>query len=185
VSAWAQDGDWTEWMRAAISGDAAAYRRFLVSVTPPLRAMARHRCRLAGISEVDAEDIVQEVLLTIHLKRGTWDQSRPIGPWIAAIIRNKLIDATRRRGRYVVSPIEDVIDTLGVEDHADSVSDGEIDALLAQLTVRQREIVKSISIYGSSVRETADRLHMTEGSVRVALHRALKTLAALYRDKSW
>jgi RNA polymerase sigma-70 factor (ECF subfamily) len=183
VSGWAQEGDWTAWMRAAISGDAGAYRRFLVSVTPHLRAMARHRCRVAGASEGDAEDIVQEVLLTIHLKRGTWDQSRPIGPWIAAIVRSKLIDALRRRGRHVIAPIEDVIDTLGVEDHADSVSHGEIDALLAQLKVRQREIVKSIAINGRSARETADQLHMSEGAVRVALHRALKTLVALYRER--
>jgi RNA polymerase sigma-70 factor (ECF subfamily) len=171
-------------MRAAISGDAAAYRRFLVSVTPHLRAMARHRCRVAGASEGDAEDIVQEVLLTIHLKRGTWDQSRPIGPWIAAIVRNKLIDALRRRGRHVTVPIDDVIDTLRAEDHAEPAPHSEIDPLLAKLKVQQREIVKSISIYGSSVRETADRLHMTEGAVRVALHRALKALAVLYRDKS-
>jgi RNA polymerase sigma factor (sigma-70 family) len=184
VSGWAREGDWTAWMRAAISGDAGAYRRFLLSVTPHLRAMARHRCRVAGASEGEAEDIAQEVLLAIHLKRGTWDQSRPIGPWIAAIIRNKLIDALRRRGRHVVVPIEDVIETLGAEDQGDSVSPSEIDGLLGQLKVQQREIVKSISMNGSSVRETADRLHMTEGAVRVALHRALKTLAALYRSQT-
>jgi RNA polymerase sigma factor (sigma-70 family) len=184
VNGWAREGDWTAWMRAAMSGDAGAYRRFLVAVTPHLRAMARHRCRVAGVSGGDAEDIVQEVLLAIHLKRGTWDQSRPIGPWIAAIVRNKLVDALRRRGRHVTVPIEDVIDTLGAEEDADGASPGEIDGLLGQLKLRQREIVKSISINGSSVRETADRLHMTEGAVRVALHRALKTLAALYRGEA-
>jgi RNA polymerase sigma-70 factor (ECF subfamily) len=184
VNGWAWEGDWTAWMRAAISGDAAAYRRFLVAVTPHLRAMARHRCRMAGASEGDVEDIVQEVLLAIHLKRGTWDQSRPIGPWIAAIVRHKLVDALRRRGRHVTVPIDEVIDTLGAEDHADGASPAEIDRLLAQLKIRQREIVKSISINGSSVRETADRLHMSEGAVRVALHRALKTLAALYRGQA-
>jgi RNA polymerase sigma-70 factor (ECF subfamily) len=172
-------------MQAAISGDADAYRRFLVAVTPHLRAMARRRCRLVNAADGDAEDIVQEALLAIHLKRGTWDPSRPIGPWIAAIVRNKLIDALRRRGRHVTVPIDDVIDTLGAEDESGQVSgdaaSGEIDGLLAQLKVQQREIVKSISIDGSSVRETADRLKMTEGAVRVALHRALKTLAALYR----
>jgi RNA polymerase sigma-70 factor (ECF subfamily) len=173
-------------MRAAMAGDADAYRRFLVAVTPHLRAMARHRCRVAG-ADGDAEDIVQEVLLAIHLKRGTWDQSRPIGPWIAAIVRNKLIDMLRRRGRHAAVPIDDVIDTLGAEDGADGVdgvSLGEIDGLLCQLKMQQREIVKSISINGSSVRETADRLKMTEGAVRVALHRALKTLAALYQRQA-
>jgi RNA polymerase sigma factor (sigma-70 family) len=184
VSGWAREKDWSAWMRAAISGDAAAYRQFLVAVTPHLRAVARHRCRGVGASEGDAEDIVQEALLAVHLKRGTWDQSRPIGPWIAAIVHNKLIDSLRRRGRHVTVPIEDVIETLGAEDHADGTTYGEIDRLLAQLKVRQREIVKSISINGSSVRETADRLHMTEGAVRVTLHRALKTLAALYRGQT-
>lgn len=184
MSGWAREGEWTAWMRAAISGDAGAYRQFLVGVTPHLRALARHRCRTVGASEGDAEDIVQEALLAIHLKRGTWDQARPIGPWIAAIVHNKLIDSLRRRGRHVTVPIEDVIETLGVEDHADGATQGEIDGLLGQLKVRQREIVKSISVNGSSVRETADRLHMTEGAVRVALHRALKTLAALYRGET-
>jgi RNA polymerase sigma factor (sigma-70 family) len=184
VSGWAREADWTAWMRAAMSGDAGAYRQFLVSVTPHLRAMARHRCRAVGASEGDAEDIVQEALLAIHLKRGTWDQSRPIGPWIAAIVHNKLVDSLRRRGRHVTVPIEDVIETLGAEDHAGDATPGEIDGLLGQLKLRQREIVKSISINGSSVRETADRLRMTEGAVRVALHRALKTLAALYRGQT-
>lgn len=179
-----REGDWTTWMQAAMSGDADAYRRFLVAVTPHLRAMARYRCRAAGTAEGDAEDIVQEVLLAIHLKRGTWDPARPIGPWIAAIVRNKLIDALRRRGRHVTVPVEDIIDTLGAKDDADSESPGEIDRLLSHLKVRQREIVKSISIDGSTVRETADRLQMTEGAVRVALHRALKTLAALYRGQA-
>jgi RNA polymerase sigma factor (sigma-70 family) len=185
VSGWAREADWTAWMRAAMSGDACAYRQFLVSVTPHLRVTARHRCRAAGISEGDAEDIVQEVLLAIHLKRGTWDQSRPIGPWMAAIVRNKLIDVLRRRGKHAAVPIDDVIETLGAEEHADDgASSREIDGLLGHLKVRQREIVKSISINGSSVRETADRLQMTEGAVRVALHRALKTLAGLYRGEA-
>jgi RNA polymerase sigma factor (sigma-70 family) len=180
----AREADWKAWMRAAISGDADAYRRFLVAVTPHLRAMARHRCRAAGAAEGDAEDIVQEVLLAIHLKRGTWDQSRPIGPWISAIVRNKLIDALRRRGRHMTVPIEDVIDTLGAEDDARDASLREIDSLLSQLNVRQREIVKSISVEGGSVRETADRLRMSEGAVRVALHRALRALAALYQEET-
>jgi RNA polymerase sigma-70 factor (ECF subfamily) len=127
---------------------------------------------------------VQETLLAIHLKRGTWDQSRPIGPWVAAIVRNKLIDTLRRRGRHVVVPIEEVIDTLAEEECADGLFPSEIDVLLMNLIGQQREIVQSISINGCSVRETADKLNMTEGAVRVALHRALKKLAALYRSQT-
>jgi RNA polymerase sigma factor (sigma-70 family) len=177
-----QENDWAAWMRAAMAGDAGAYRQFLVSVAPHVRAVARSRCRSLGAPEGEAEDVVQEVLLTIHLKRGTWDQSRPIGPWVAAIARNKLIDVLRRRGRHVSVPIEDVIDTLPAEDQMPASPARDIDRLLEHLRAQQREIVKSISLDGNSIRETADRLRMTEGAVRVALHRALKALGAIYRS---
>jgi RNA polymerase sigma factor (sigma-70 family) len=184
VSARTREAEWAAWMQAAIAGDAVAYRQFLVAITPHLRSVARYRCCRLGASDGDVEDIVQETLLAIHLKRGTWDRSRPIGPWIAAIVRNKLIDTLRRRGHHVVVPIEEVMDTLGEEDCADGLFPGEIDVLLMKLIGHQREIVQSISINGCSVRETAAKLNMTEGAVRVALHRALKRLAALYRSQT-
>jgi RNA polymerase sigma factor (sigma-70 family) len=178
-----REAEWAAWMQAAIAGDAVAYRQFLVAITPHLRSVARYRhCKLAAC-EGDAEDIVQETLLAIHLKRGTWDQSRPIGPWIAAIVRNKLVDTLRRRGQHVVVPIEGVIDTLGDEERADELSRGEIDVLLKKLNGQQRDIVQSISLNGGNVRETAGKLNMSEGAVRVALHRALKKLAVLYRSQ--
>jgi RNA polymerase sigma-70 factor (ECF subfamily) len=178
-----RDAEWATWMRAAINGDAGAYRRFLISVTSCLRSMARSRCRAAGVWEGDAEDIVQEVLLAIHLKRSTWDPSRPIGPWIATISRNKFVDALRRRGRHVVVPIDDIVETLGAEEKDDGLWAREIDVLLSNLKTQHRQIVQSISINGHSVRETAARLEMKEGAVRVSLHRALKTLAVMYRSE--
>ena len=176
-----QENDWAVWMRAAMTGDAGAYRQLLVSLAPRLRAVARSRCRSLGAPEDEIEDLVQEVLLTIHLKRGTWDQSRPIGPWVAAIARNKLIDALRRR-RHVTVPIEDLVDSLQAEDLTPELSTRDLDTLLDHLKPQQREIVRSISLNGSSIRETADRLRMTEGAVRVTLHRALKALAVFYRS---
>jgi RNA polymerase sigma factor (sigma-70 family) len=177
-----RDNDWAVWMRAGMAGDAGAYRQFLVSVTPHVRTMARSRCRSLGVPEGEAEDVVQEVLLAIHLKRGTWDQARPVGPWVAAITRNKLIDLLRRRGRHVSVPIEEVAESLPADDRTPELSTRDVDALLAQLKPQQREIVRSLSINGSSIRQTADRLKMTEGAVRVALHRALKALSVVYRS---
>jgi RNA polymerase sigma-70 factor (ECF subfamily) len=176
-----REEEWTILMRAAVAGDAHAYRQFLLLVTPSLRAMARSHQRRFNVSDADIEDVVQEVLLTVHLKRGTWHSSRPIGPWLAAIVRNKLIDIIRRRGRSVHVPIEDVIDTLQAEEPFGSHETQDIDRLLRNLRPRQQHIVRSISLNGCSIRETASRLGMTEGGVRVALHRALKALAALYR----
>jgi RNA polymerase sigma factor (sigma-70 family) len=176
--------NWTMWMRAAVAGDSDAYRRFLHAVAPYIRALARSRCRKLGVLESEAEDIVQEVLLAIHLKRGAWDSSREIGPWVTAIARNKTIDAFRRRGRRIHIPIEDVMDKLQSEEPMHDIGMRDIDVLLARLTCQQQEIVKSISIGGASITETAKRLKITEGALRVSLHRALKKLGALYRSSA-
>ena len=177
-----READWTTWMRAALAGDTGAYRKFLHAVAPYIRAVARSRCRRLGVLESEAEDIVQEVLLTIHLKQGTWDRSKQIGPWVSAITRNKIIDVFRRWGRRIDVPLDDVIDILQAEDQRPEILTREIDFLLGQLTCRQQDIVRSISVNGTSIRETAERLKMTEVAVRVSLHRALKALGALYRS---
>src|ERR1700726_3675798 len=125
-----QENDWAAWMRAAMTGDAGAYRQLLVSLAPHVRAVARSRCRRLGAPEGEVEDLVQEVLLTIHLKRGTWDQSRPIGPWLAAIPRNRLIDVLRRRGRHTTVPIEEFVDRRPAENPPPELSTRDIDSLL-------------------------------------------------------
>lgn len=178
-----REQQWAEWMRSAIDGDAQAYNRFLLAVTPRLRSMARRRCEQFGAPAGEAEDIVQEVLLAVHLKRGSWDPARPIGPWLSTIVRNKLIDSLRRRGRRIDVPIEDVVETLEAPSDTDNFDRQDALTLLQRLKDPQRDIVRSISIEGAGVRETALRLKMSEGAVRVALHRALKSLAALYRSE--
>src|SRR5439155_11817187 len=106
------DADWGDLMRAANNGDAAAYNRLLTSLAPALRSVARRGLGRAGLPADDAEDVVQEILLAIHLKRQTWDASLPLGPWLRAIARNKLIDAMRRRGRRDHVPIDDLAEIL-------------------------------------------------------------------------
>lgn len=178
-----RDELWASWMRAGIAGDTQAYRNFLESATPYLRAIALRRCAQMGTPHADAEDVVQDVLLAIHLKRGTWDASRPIGPWLAAIVRNKVVDSFRRRGRHIDVPIDDVIETLAAEEPAENVDVQTIERMLSRLRPGQRDVVMAISIEGASVRQAAERLNLSEGAVRVALHRALKSLAALYRGE--
>jgi RNA polymerase sigma factor (sigma-70 family) len=180
----AREEEWAGWMRSAIEGDAQAYHRFLSAVTPHLRAMARRRCDQFGAPASEAEDVVQEVLLAVHLKRGTWDPARPIGPWLSTIVRNKLIDSLRRRGRHIDVPIDDVMATLEAEEQAGNLDRLDAEHMLERLKDPQRDIVRSISIEGAGIRETAERLKMTEGAVRVSLHRALKSLAALYRSET-
>lgn len=177
-----QEVQWAGLMRAALSGDAAAYRAFLDGVTPRLRALAARGLVRAGRDRADAEDIVQETLLAIHLKRQTWACDRPIGPWLNAIARHKLVDALRRRGHHFDVPIDDVVEALAVEPPTRDIRAHEIERMLAGLKTRQRDVVRSITVDGQSISDTAARLSMTEGAVRVMLHRGLAKLAATFRD---
>ena len=107
-----REDEWTGLMRLAISGDNAAYHRLLKAVTPVLRAAARRGLARAGQPVDQSEDIVQDILLAVHLKRHTWDANAPFAPWLFAIARNKLIDALRRRGRRIFVNIDDFAETI-------------------------------------------------------------------------
>jgi RNA polymerase sigma-70 factor, ECF subfamily len=175
-----RDVDWGGLMRAAIAGDAAAYNRLLTSLAPAIRSVARRGLGRAGLAVEEAEDVVQETLLAIHLKRHTWDPSLPLGPWVRAIARNKLIDAIRRRGRRDQVPIDDVVDTLAADAGEPTPLPGRLETHLQSLPDRQQSVVRAISLDGASIRETAVRLNMSEGAVRVALHRGLAALSVKF-----
>jgi RNA polymerase sigma-70 factor, ECF subfamily len=178
-----REDEWTGLMRSAISGDGAAYHRLLKAVTPVLRAAARRGLARAGQPVDQSEDIVQDILLAVHLKRHTWDAKAPFAPWLFAIARNKLIDALRRRGRRVFVNIDDFAETLPSEPTAATVPAREVTAQLQALPARQREVLQSIAVDSASIKDTAAKFAMSEGAVRVALHRGLASLTAKLREK--
>ncbi|MFL6820068.1 MAG: sigma-70 family RNA polymerase sigma factor [Bradyrhizobium sp.] len=178
-----REDEWTDLMRSAISGDSAAYHRLLKAVTPVLRAAARRGLSRAGQPADQFEDIVQDVLLAVHLKRHTWDVNAPFAPWLFAIARNKLIDSLRRRGRRVFVDIDDFAETLPSQPVAAAPAAGEVALQLESLPPRQREVLQSIAVESVSIKDTAAKLAMSEGAVRVALHRALASLTAKLRGE--
>lgn len=169
-------------MRAGLAGDSAAYRGLLLALTPVLRAMAKAGLQRAGAGNADAEDVVQEILLAIHLKRQTWMSDQPFTPWLNAIARHKLIDCLRRRGRRGETPIDDLIEMLPDNSEQAETSPAELTRLVDRLEGKSHAVVRAVSLDGASVRDTAEKLGMSEGAVRVALHRGLRKLAMLYRE---
>jgi RNA polymerase sigma-70 factor (ECF subfamily) len=178
-----REDEWTGLMRLAISGDDGAYHRLLRSVTPVLRAAARRGLARAGQPVDQSEDIVQDILLAVHLKRHTWDPTAPFAPWLFAIARNKLIDSLRRRGRRIFVDIDDFAETLPGEPPPETAPAGEVSAHLQTLPARQREVLQSIAVESASIKDTAKRFSMSEGAVRVALHRALASLTARMKEQ--
>lgn len=170
-------------MRAGRRGDAAAYASALHAIARRVRARIGRRL---GVAAADAEDVVQEVLLTVHLKRATWDEARPLMPWVNAIADHKTADARRRRARQVrfVAPTvtaDDVAELVPAEAVEPERAGVDLERCLAALPSRERQVVRLLTVDGHSVREVAGELGIAEGAVRVALHRGLKRLALAAR----
>ena len=170
-------------LKAANAGDGPCYARFLHAVAPIVRGIVRARGR--SLPPDQHEDIVQDVLLGLHLKRHSWDSSQPVRPWIYAITRYKVIDAFRRRGVAIHLPIEDFSEVLATEPGADQMTarddQREVEHLLGQLDPRSAEVVRAISLREESPIAVGERLNMTPGNLRLTLHRAMKRLATLGR----
>jgi RNA polymerase sigma-70 factor (ECF subfamily) len=169
--------DWGALLDAANAGDGRAYAAFLRAITPVLRRIVR--ARAGGLGDAQCEDVLQEVLLAVHLKRHTWQVGAPVRPWLYAIARYKVVDAFRARGRRVDLPIEDFAEDLAAPAGPDPTEAADMAKVLGMLDDRSRRIVQMIGIEGASAAEAGQALNMTEGAVRVALHRAFKTLAVL------
>jgi RNA polymerase sigma-70 factor (ECF subfamily) len=160
-------------LRTAIAGDERAYGEFLRRVACLVRAFVRSRTQQG---RVDPEDVVQETLLAVHVKRHTWRNDAPVTPWLYAIARHKLVDAFRRQGHRVEIDIDVIADSLAAPER-ETVIDQEIDRALETLAPGQRLVVAAVSVNGRSISETARSLGMTEVAVRVALHRGLAVIA--------
>ena len=171
--------DWSRLMEAAQGGDAAAYDRLLRAALPMLRGIARRRIH----DPAEAEDAVQDALLTIHQLRATYDPTRPIRPWLVAICERRCIDRLRRRGRRQgrESPIETVEAFLaeptgGGRDGESRVAAAELRAAVAELPPSQRIALRLAKLEGLPLTEAAARSGLSVGALKVATHRAVRTL---------
>jgi RNA polymerase sigma-70 factor (ECF subfamily) len=172
---------WATDMRAAQRGCAESYARLLGDIAQSFRHLAGGDLRRLGLQASDAEDVVQETLLAIHVKRHTWSADRPFLPWVRAIARHKALDMARRRGRRVEVPVDEIADTLPAPQAAPDYAQ-PLERFLKELPRGQRDVVEALAMKGASVHETAHKLNMSRGAVYVAFHRALATLALKFGD---
>ncbi|WP_137125343.1 sigma-70 family RNA polymerase sigma factor [Roseomonas sp. HF4] len=171
------DGRWEAWMVAAQAGDGRSYDLLLRDCLPLLRAIARRR--IADFHE--AEDAVQDTLLTIHRMMATYDPSRPVRPWIAAIAERRCIDRLRRRGRGAgrEAPLDDHAETLAApagETGEDRIAGRQLRDAVAELPESQRTALRLAKLEDLPLAEAAARSGLSVGALKVATHRALKTL---------
>jgi RNA polymerase sigma-70 factor (ECF subfamily) len=167
-------------MRAAQNGDADAYRALLTAVTPRIRRIVHARRGFLGTA--DTEDLVQDVLLSVHSVLATYDPSRPFMPWLMAIIRNRLVDAARRYGRQRAHEmhVDDVQVTFGqVAANTRDEGMGDLEALeqaLRKLPAGQRLAIQLLKLQELSLKEAAATTGTTVTALKVATHRAMVSL---------
>jgi RNA polymerase sigma-70 factor (ECF subfamily) len=172
------DDTWSLWMAAAQDGDNRAYERLLREITPYIRALVRQQHRSAD----RADDVVQDVLLSIHRVRHTYDPTRPFKQWLTAIARRRSIDAVRRRIREnaveVDAPLayETYADPEANKDARAAEAAEEIASALDALSPGQRQALELLKLKEMSLKEAAAVTGQSEGSLKVGVHRAIKSL---------
>ncbi len=170
---------WGRQMAAAQGGDSAAYESLLRELVPALRVFVGARIREASA----AEDVVQNVLLSLHRARNTYDPGRPFGPWLRTIARNAVIDAQRVRGkraeREAPLPENDRIADEREPSRGGAPISARMASALAALPPTQREAVELIQIEELSVIEAAARAGVSVSALKVRAHRGYKALRRL------
>ena len=172
-------------MARAQQGDSNAYVTLLRAITPRIRQLVRARRRFLG--ESDVEDVVQEVLLSIHAVRATYDPARPLMPWLSAIVRYRLADAGRRHVRQGAHEIG--VDNLDVTFQAPVANSreetfGDPDALaqaIQALPPGQRQAVELLKLRELSLKEASALTGLSIGALKLATHRAMASLRRTLR----
>lgn len=168
------------WMAEAQAGDSVAYQTLLRDCIPVIKTVARRR----GVAAAHVDDVVQDVLLTIHRARHTYDPSRSFTAWLCVITERRAIDLLRRIHRQY---LREVHAPLAFESHVDQAADparglvytdvtGIVTRAIAGLPARQREAVEHIVLEERSLADAAALTRRSKISLKVNLHRALKTL---------
>jgi RNA polymerase sigma factor (sigma-70 family) len=170
------------WMAAAQAGDQAAYEALLRDCVGVIERIARRQ----GVPADRIDDVVQDTLLTIHRARQTYDPARSFTAWLAVLAERRAVDLLRKTGRNAV---REVHAPLAYERHADESAAGarfpygaeathRLGQAVADLPLRQREAVQLLVLQERSLTETAAATGRSKVSLKVNLHRALKSLRA-------
>jgi RNA polymerase sigma-70 factor (ECF subfamily) len=171
------DADWSTLMARAQNGDRSAYAALLKELAPYIRSISRRYFS----AEEDVEDSLQDILLTVHGIRHTYDPCRPFGPWILAIARRRFADRLRRRCRIRDReiPLTAHLETLAAPDcigHAVDLDRAVLHGAIRALPLAQRRAVELLRLRELSLKEASAESGVKQGALKVALHRAIRSL---------
>lgn len=172
-------------MLAGLGGDARAHRALLKGLSSRLRAYFKGRLYRIGRSAADAEDLVQETLMAIHTRRYTYDRTQLLTPWVYAIARHRLVDFFRRTKASIKDvPIGEGVQLFAEDDAGAIESELDLERLLAQLSPKARRAIQLVKLEGLSASEAAARSGSSPSAIKVSVHRALRALSLLVKQRN-
>jgi len=164
-------------MVAAQNGHGAAYRRLLGEMSEWLEHYFQRR-----LPPGDVDDAVQETLLAIHRRRHTYDPQFPVGPWLAAIAKNKWVDQLRSLARR---PVDELSEDILVGDHeATVISSSVLASLLEELRPAQAQAILLVKVQGYSIGDASLQIGLSPSAVKMSIHRGLARLTAIIEKTS-
>jgi RNA polymerase sigma-70 factor (ECF subfamily) len=158
---------------SGLGGNQADYGKFLSATAPILKRMVIKR-----LASAEVEDVVQEILISIHKARHTYDGQRPIMPWIAAIASFRITDHLRKHYSQMRHQTVDIADYENILSDVteDNSANESIDELLQDAPEKDKKILTLMHVEGFTAKEVGLKLGMNESAVKVAAHRAIKKI---------
>lgn len=179
----ARDQEWSRLMAAAQDGDRAAYEKLLRDILPFIRSIAGRWHRQSE----RAEDVVQDILLTVHRVRHTYDPARPFSHWLATLAKRRAIDALRRRGRTDKFEVADddayvtFADPAANKELASRDEAAVLKQAISSLPDGQREALELLKLRELSLAEAAKVTGKSVSALKVNVHRAIRSLRTQMR----
>jgi RNA polymerase sigma-70 factor (ECF subfamily) len=157
----------------------ARYLAFLETISHLRPSLHRYCSRMTG-SVLDGEDVVQEALFQAYRKLETFDDTRPLAPWLFRIAHNRCIDFLRRRGvREEAEAAAVEPDFVAPVDPAGAAIGRAVEHLVLTLPPKERACVLLKDVFEYSLEEIAELVGSTVGGVKAALNRGRSKLAAV------
>ena len=162
-----------ELLAAHVAGDRYAFGELFHRHQRQLHRLAR----LTTHNREDAEDALQDAMLSAHRGAGAFRHDAAVGSWLHRIVVNACLDRLRRTKAHPTSPLEDI---YPVADRTAQVETAiVVQRALMRLPVEQRAAVVAVDMQGYSVADTAALLGVAEGTVKSRCSRARVRLAEL------
>lgn len=168
------DAAYRRLMEAAQAGDRAAYAVLLRECQIWLRRYFAGR-----VPPVQLDDLVQETMLSLHLKRATYDPARPFLPWLAAIARYRWVDHLRRVYRSREMALDDEAELMSEDEPGAATARLGLAGMLRQLPEKQAEAIRLTKIEELSTAEASAQSGQSAALIKVNVHRGLKRLQRL------